>query len=113
LVKINRVELEEVKDEAGNFTGKPVLYVDNPSNPNLDCTRGIILNVGNWDSCEEIAGNEDSDAWVGTEIVIYTDENVMFGSRKVGGIRIRAANRTNKPEAAPEPVPAADAEIPF
>ena len=113
LVKINRVELEGVKNDRGEFEDKPVLYVDSPSNPQLDCTRGIILNVGNWEACEEIDGADDSDAWVGTEIVIWTDESVMFGAKKVGGIRIRKPSRTNKPAPVEEPMPMPDGDIPF
>ncbi len=86
---VARVELEEVKDiESGAFKTKAVMYVSGPST-DIVVDRGIILNSGNWDSVEEISGEEDSDKWAGTAIEIYVDPNVMFGGKKTGGVRIR------------------------
>jgi hypothetical protein len=119
LVTISRVDLQEVKNDSGNFETKAVMYVSNPSNVELDTARGIILNVGNWDSCEEISGQPDSDDWCGTEIVVYEDPSVMFAGKKVGGLRIRAKNTSAPlgpavPAKVEEPPPPTTAdEVPF
>ena len=109
--------MESVKNQdTGIEDPKPVLYVTNPSNPTLDTARGIILNAGNWDACEEITGQNDSDNWKGSEIVVYVDPNVTFGNRKVGGIRIRQARREAvqmPPSSQEEPPPPSAADVPF
>jgi hypothetical protein len=105
LATVNRVQLEEIKGNNGDMEQKPVLYLDGPSDPGLDCTRGIILNGVNWDACEEISGEPDSDNWVRTQIVVFHDENVMFGARKTGGIRIRRPRTDPAPVEEPPPPP--------
>jgi hypothetical protein len=107
LVTIDSLVMEPVKSDHGPDKNKPVLYVRNPSNPSLDTSRGIILNVGNWEACEEITRQPDSDDWVGAEVVVYVDPNVMFAGKKVGGVRIRAKS----PAVAEEQPP--PSEVPF
>ncbi|MES0385791.1 MAG: hypothetical protein ABUJ98_14550 [Hyphomicrobium sp.] len=109
LVTVHSVVMEEVKSDNGPDKKKPVLYLEKSSNPKLDTSRGIILNVGNWDACETITGQPDSDDWVGAQIVVFVDPDVMYAGKKVGGLRIRAKNPTAQP--AEDPVPASD--VPF
>jgi hypothetical protein len=113
LVTISRVDLQDVKNEAGSFDTKAVMYVSNPSNVELDTARGIILNAGNWDSCESISGQVDSDDWNGTEIVVYIDPNVMFGRDKVGGLRIRAKATSAPAQVEEPPPPSMPDDVPF
>jgi len=112
LVTIRTVVMELIKSDRGKDEEKPVLYVDNPSNDELDIARGIVLNVGNWDACEEITGQPDSDDWKGSDIVIYVDPNVMFGGKKTGGIRIRAP-KTAPAEVEEPPPPMPPDDVPF
>jgi len=109
LVTIRKVAMEEIKVVDGPNEHKPVLYFANPSNPTLDTSRGIVLNVGNWDACEAITGELDSDDWPGHDIVVYVDPSVMFGGKMVGGLRIRAPKKTQVQEEPPLP----DEEPPF
>ncbi len=55
---------------------------------NLD--KPLVLNFVNQQSCEEICKSDDTDDWIGKEIVLYTDPNVVYGGKRTGGIRIRA-----------------------
>ena len=110
--------MENVKSERGEER-KPVLYVMGPSRP-VDVTRGIILNGTNWDMLEEITGASDSEQWQGSQIVVYNDPKVMFGAKRVGGIRIRMPKAgTPKFTTAVEPEPEepeetlTDDEVPF
>lgn len=50
--------------------------------------KPMILNNTNWTTCEDAYGPE-SDEWVGKKIEIYNDPNVMFGKKRVGGVRVR------------------------
>jgi hypothetical protein len=108
LVTIDSVVMESVKSDHGPDKDKPVLYVKNSSNRELDTRRGIILNVGNWEVCEEITQQPDADDWVGAQVVVYVDPDVMFAGKKVGGLRIRAKNITAQVEKPPPP-----SEAPF
>ena len=107
LVRIRLVTLEMVKSDRGPDEQKPVVYFKDPSNASLDLSRGVILNVGNWEACEEITGEDDSDNWLNKQIVVYVDPDVTFGGKKVGGVRIRASQA---PVAEP-PLPSDD--VPF
>jgi len=34
-------------------------------------------------------GSEDTDDWIGKQVIVFVDENVSFGGELVGGLRIR------------------------
>jgi hypothetical protein len=75
--------------------------------------KPLVLNSTNIQLCEQVFGSDDTDHWTGKRIVLYTDPNVSFGGKIVGGIRVRKP----KPSAAP-PVdvhsePLTEEEIPF
>jgi hypothetical protein len=40
-----------------------------------------------------ITHSEESDGWIGKQIMLYNDPNVMFAGKLVGGIRVRPVNR--------------------
>ena len=104
-VTISKVTIEEVGDDQ-----KPVAHFKNAE-------KGLVLNRTNWDRVAYIASNDDSDAWPGVRIALYT-ELVSFGGKTGPAVRVRPAN---KQSAAPqEPPPVAppmrgemDDEIPF
>jgi hypothetical protein len=43
----------------------------------------------------------DSDEWIGQQVELYCDPNVMFGSKRVGGIRCNVPVQRKAPRAAP------------
>lgn len=81
--------------------------------------KPLVLNSTNIQLCEQIFGSDDTDYWIGKRIVLYTDPNVSFQGKLIGGIRVRAP----KPSAPPPPPPRAtpamasgdmdDSDIPF
>jgi hypothetical protein len=80
-VQIMGVEMEDVEGDHGTER-KPVLYINGNN-------RGMILNGTNWDKIVELTNEPDSDNWKDLAIEIYHDPDVMFGRKKVGGIRVR------------------------
>lgn len=79
--------------------------------------KPLVLNSTNIQLCAQICGSDDTDHWTGKKIVLYTDPNVTYAGKLVGGIRVRAP----KPSAvkAPPPPPVSEAaeltdeDIPF
>jgi hypothetical protein len=79
---IAAVVKEEFEGEEGKRE-KPIVYFSD------DESKPMVLNSGNWLTIEELYG-EDSDDWCGKRVELYNDPNVMFGKKRVGGIRVRA-----------------------
>lgn len=84
--------------------------------------KPLVLNSTNIQLCEHVFGSDDTDEWVGKKIVLYTDPNVPFGGKLVGGIRVRAPRKPVVAQPAPAPVQApqppvttelTDEDIPF
>ncbi len=78
--------------------------------------KPLVLNQTNIQLCAAICGSEDTDHWIGKRIVLYTDPNVSYQGKLIGGIRVRAP----KPNAPPPPPPPSasgpdltDDDIPF
>ncbi len=65
--------------------------------------KPLVLNYTNMQLVAKVAGSEDTDEWVGKRVVLYTDPNVSYQGKLVGGIRVRApkANAKLPPVVAP------------
>lgn len=74
--------------------------------------KPMVLNSTNLSLLEKALGSDDSDAWTGKKIVLYNDENVSFGGKLTGGVRV-SVDRTKryyaKQKAAPQAAPQAAA----
>lgn len=88
---IKSAQIEEVGTEESPEQ-KLTLYFEN-------ATKGMVVNVGNFDTIEVLHG-EDTDSWIGKAITVFVDPNVMFGRKKVGGIRVRPTAPAVPPRAA-------------
>ena len=76
--------------------------------------KPLVLNLTNATTLETILGSDDTDHWIGKRIVLYTDPNVMYAGKIVGGIRVRAPKPTAPPPPPPvHAVPLTDDDIPF
>lgn len=105
-VTIKTLTEENVAMEGQNPDYRWALHFDELDKP-------MILNSTNGQSVAEITGSEETDEWSGQKVMLYMDPSVMFGGKKMGGIRIRKPKKsTSKPEPAPEGVTEED-EIPF
>lgn len=55
--------------------------------------KPMVLNSTNIKICEKLLGSDNTDDWVGKEIVLYTDENVSFQGELVGGLRFKGKEK--------------------
>lgn len=94
---IQDVGIESLNGDGGK-EDKPVAHFTNGIKP-------MILNLINWQTIEDAYG-EDSDLWVGKRVELYVDKNVMFGAKKVGGVRVRIPNGVAHPAVDKSPVDA-------
>jgi hypothetical protein len=82
------VVIEDVSTDDGKEK-RPVMHFDGDHKP-------MIINRGNWTVLEEAYG-DDSDDWEGKPVEVYVDPNVMFGSKRVGGLRVRIPEQARQP----------------
>lgn len=64
--------------------------------------RPLVLNSTNLALLEKSFGSDNSDDWIGKAVVLYNDENVSFGGKLTGGIRVDV-NRTKRYHAKGDP----------
>ncbi len=100
-------------DFLGNYlkkedvNGTPVVNITNVSAETIEgkakqmlvvtfaeCNKPLILNKTNIHALSEIFGSTNTGLWRG-QVTLYVDENIAFGGRKVGGIRIAPAPNSN------------------
>ena len=56
----------------------------------MEGNKPLVLNSTNIQLTARICGSENTDDWTGKQLVLYTDPNVSYAGKLVGGIRIRA-----------------------
>jgi hypothetical protein len=55
--------------------------------------NGLVMNSTNLQLCAMALSSEETDDWLGKQVVLFADPNVSFGGKLVGGLRIRARRR--------------------
>lgn len=75
--------------------------------------KPLVLNSTNIQLCAQICGSEDTDDWSGKKIVLYTDPNVSYAGKLIGGIRVRAPKPSTAAPAPPPVETLTDDDIPF
>ncbi len=71
--------------------------------------KPLVVNSTNAQLCAQICKSDDTDDWTGKQIVLYTDPNVSFAGKLVGGIRVRAP----RPGSVAAAKPVTLEEVPF
>jgi hypothetical protein len=76
----------------------------------------MVLNSTNAQVIAIVCQSEETEAWVGKKIVLYSDPSISFGGKLVGGIRARAPvykkpNLAATKPAAPAPVAADEIDM--
>lgn len=118
LMTIDRVQQETMQRDDGDDELKWVMYF-------REAEKGLVMNLTNGQLAARALGSDDSDDWIGRQIVVYTDPNVSFGGKVVGGLRLRAPKQQGAPAQskpsparaaqpiAPQPIEDMDDDIPF
>lgn len=90
LVTIKEFKKQKVEEsDDGTIEYKWTVYVNEFEKP-------FVLNATNRAILERVYG-ADTDDCLGKKIVLYVDENVSFGGKLVGGIRLRAPKKAAPP----------------
>jgi hypothetical protein len=57
--------------------------------------KPMVLNSTNIQLLTKALGTDETDEWVGKQVVLYNDPNVSFGGKITGGVRIRAPKKAS------------------
>jgi hypothetical protein len=90
LVSIRTFRHENVAQENQPEELKWVMYF-------AEMDKGLVLNSTNLQLAAMALGSDDTDDWIGHQVVLYNDPNVSFGGKLTGGVRIRAPKRKAAP----------------
>ena len=90
ILTIKSYKQEEVKNKGSQAKKCLVLYFK-------EREKGMIINVSNGETIGGIAKSMNVDKWIGQKITLYFEPSVMFGGKRIGGLRVRStAPTTNK-----------------
>ena len=109
LVTIRECSQQNVAKEGVEPEMKWCLHFDEVDKP-------MVLNSTNAQVIAIVCQSEETEAWVGKKIVLYSDPSISFGGKLVGGIRARAPvykkpNLAATKPAAPAPVAADEIDM--
>ena len=96
LVTIRAVQLENVALEGQPEDNKPVVYFN-------ETQKGLVLNRTNGSLMIHYLGTDETDQWIGRQVVLYNDPTIQFQGKMVGGIRIRGADQAQTPAMGGQP----------
>ena len=94
---LQSVQMQVVDDETGE--SRAVATFAEPVKP-------AILNITNLQLLAHWFGSEETDHWIGRQIVVYNDPTVQFAGKMTGGIRVRVPQSELQRNPAPQPPPA-------
>lgn len=61
--------------------------------------KPMVLNSTNIQLCARACDSDSTDDWKGCQVVLYVDDNVSFGGKLVGGLRIKKLKRQKAAQA--------------
>ena len=82
IATVEKVERKNIAMEGKPAEYKWVMFF-------VEFERPLVLNSTNIHAMEKACGSDDTDDWIGKEVVVYVDDNVSFGGELVGGLRIK------------------------
>lgn len=81
------VTIREISKKNIAMDGKPADYKWLAQYAEFE--KPMVLNSTNIQLMAKACGSEDTDDWIGKQVIVFVDENVSFGGELVGGLRIR------------------------
>lgn len=91
-LEITKVAKGKVTGKSGKGSSKAMLFFKGAERP-LAAGTAILQSIA------KLYGR-NTDKWIGKLVTLYADDDVMFGSDKVGGVRVRPVVPTAAKEAA-------------
>ena len=83
LLTITEVRKENIAKQGDEDQLKWLMFFEEVEKP-------LILHSTNGQLASAFLGSEESDDWIGKQIVLYTDPTIAYAGKVVGGIRVRA-----------------------
>ena len=90
LVTVKEVRVEDVGGNGDPQDAKPVVHFH-------ETDKGMVINRTNAEIMTQAMGTDDTDGWIGKQIVLYNEPNIWFGSKQTGGIRVKPAQAMGQP----------------
>lgn len=90
IVTVKEVKVKFLGQE-GNPERKLIVYFNGL--PQELAEKGLALNKINAEAISETANSRDYTKWAGLKLCLYVDPNVMYGGKRVGGIRVRVPSQ--------------------
>jgi hypothetical protein len=114
--KVGDVESQPVLVTIDRFEEENVAPADKPKQMKWvayfkETDKGLVMSTTNLQLAAIALGSQDTDLWIGKQLVLFNDPTVSFQGKITGGVRVRA-----KKGAKPEPQPTLeemDDDIPF
>lgn len=78
--------------------------------------KPMVLNTTNIQLIAQATGSDDTDDWIGKQVILYDDPNVSYGGKLTGGLRIKRAKSGKAAPPAPREPGADDdleSDVPF
>lgn len=93
IVTISHLEHKNVAPPESPEENKWVLHF-------TEFDKGMVLNPTNIQACAKACGSDDTDDWIGKEVIVYVDPNVSYAGKTTGGLRIKRFSAPAAPVAA-------------
>jgi len=115
LLTIERFEEENVAPDDKPAEMKWVMYFSNSE-------KGLVMNTTNLQLAAIACKSQDTDDWLGQQIVAFNDPAVSYAGKVTGGVRLRAPRKapgakssakTPDPRPDPPPLEDMDSDVPF
>jgi hypothetical protein len=107
MIQSNYLKKEDVGEDGtivtiSGFDKVNVARADEPEDWKFTMSFGefekpMVLNATNIQLCEKALGSDDTDDWIGKQIIVYNEPNISFGNKLVGGIRVKAYRKAGAP----------------
>ena len=97
IVTIKDVAHENLAQEGDAPDFKYVMYFK-------EFEKGLVLNITNINALAKACNSEDTEDWVGKEVIVFLDPNVGYGGKITGGLRVKRF-ASAQPKQAPQSPP--------
>lgn len=84
---IRDIGIENVAMDNAPEDNKPVMYFH-------ELKKGMVLNKTNANLLVHYLGSDDTQAWIGKQVILFDDPSVQFKGELTGGIRVRPVQLT-------------------